>query len=408
MFSKSKVERFKPVLIIVLSVVLICCLVRSHIRTLDWKDNYSFLGSSYKISKDPLLKAVKLGMLGKAVSIFEPYQKEKSTNYFRESLYSLHKAKTETKKLKLKYQDSLPLVIKSYGLDYDSLLSKIAFVEASLRCLELKEENKVGLTILKPYVKRSRFAEPRILDLYANLLISERKYVEAKKVLLRANSLYPNLPFTLTSLADFTFNHDKDLRKTEMYLLKAFKSHPYDKDILLKLFDLYQKENNSSQIAKYGYLYGLRTHSKSAYLQALVTYLNLRQLNSAKKTISKLLQIAPNDPEALYFISKYYFEIKNYQKALSFLLNSYYQCKKSGVDPLLAFDVSNNLAKLYLFLGNKDAAIKLANEIETFAGNNVEVLLKLAKLYKSLGLTDDLNSCIRKIQSIKTGNRHVQ
>ena len=97
-----------------LSIILVLCFSRSFYRTFDWKDNYSFINSSYETSKDPLFKAMRLGMLGKAILVFELEKKDKIKDCFFQTLGLLEEAKRETLEKKLKYQKSIPEVIKSY------------------------------------------------------------------------------------------------------------------------------------------------------------------------------------------------------------------------------------------------------------------------------------------------------
>ena len=152
--------------------------------------------------------------------------------------------------------------------------------------------------------------------------------------------------------------------------------------------------------AKYSYHFGLLTNSKIAYLQALVNYLNTNDIKSSGKITPKLLVLDPYNHETLYFISKYYYKIKDYKKALQILQKSYLISKEPNVDSMLAFDIALALAKVNLSIGNKKEAIFLADEISKLAGNDVDSLIKLAKLYKSLGHIDKFNTYKQKILSL--------
>lgn len=379
-----------------LSIILICCLIRSHYRTLDWKDNYSFINSTYKITSNPLFKAIRVGMLGKAVSVLEPNEEATIEAYFKESLKLLHIAKEDLIKKKEKYQENLPLVLKSYGLDYDSLLAKIAFLEASSSYLELKQDYKIALKTLEPYVKDVRKTDPTVIELYAHLLTVDGREKKAKEILLKVNEIYPNTPFILMTLVDF-FYKQNDIAKAEKYLQQALKLLPYDINVLSKAVNFYQDINKSELTAKYAYLYGLRMNSEAAYQKALFMYLNLGNLKEAKRAVDKLTLISKNNPASLYFISKYYYKVKDYQKAVSSLVNALEISKKSNTNPGLTFDIAFALTQIYLSLGNRDLALLTAKDIIMFAGNNLEVLKKLADLYKTLGLTEHANYCLQKI-----------
>ena len=176
--------------------------------------------------------------------------------------------------------------------------------------------------------------------------------------------------------------------------------YPYEPSFLLKAIGYYEGVKNLPQAARYYYLYGLRTQSTTAYEQALTYFLDFGQIRAANRTANKLMRLGANDPESLYFISKYYYNLKNYQKALSVLIRAYSLAAGANNNPKLAFDIGNTLARLYLLLGEKEKAVQLSQNISNLAGNDIEALAKLAKLYKSLGLAENLNDCIRRIQDI--------
>lgn len=388
---------------VLLSFSLILCMVRSVYRASDWKDNFSFISSSYETTTNPLFKGMRLGMLAKALSVYEPNRKEEIKNYFINSLVLLKEAKKDITEKQEKYQNKLPLITKSYGLDYDSILTKIAFLEASTLSIDFNGGSKLGLSILEPYIKDLRKTDPRVLELYAHLLVQDKNYKKATKVLLAANSTYPNNSFILSNLIDFYTLYKKDNKKAEQYLIKALRLYSYDPNILQKAASFYQDQKNPLLAARFAYLHGLRTHSKLAYQIALSNFLTSGDVRSSKKCVEKLLKISSNDPETLYFISKYYYQINDRQKALLYLIEAFKQTQDPNTNPKLRFDIAHNLAKLYVFLGNKETAVKLsqAQGFLELAGNDKDSLVKLAKLYKSLGLTKETQICITKIKSLK-------
>ena len=386
---------------IVLSFILVLCIVRSYSRSLEWKDNYTFISSTYNTSKEPLFKAVRAGMLGKAVSILEPNKILEVQNYFQDTLVLLKKAKEELVEKRLAYQDKLPQIIKSYGLDYDSLLTKIVFLEASTICLELKQDYRLGLNLLSPYITSIEKTDPRVLQLYTHFLILDNQLQKAKNILLKMNSIYPHTPFILLDLIDFYIKYEQNLAVAEKYLIEALKVVPYDKDILLKALSFYQDAPDKSITAKYAYLYGLRTKSKPAYLQALSLYSDLNNVKEAKKIINKLIALDKNDPETLFFISKFYYKTGDYNQAISHLKNALEISKSENLSPSLTFEIAYALTKLHLYVHDKDSAISLAKEIINLTGNDISALEKLAALYQSLGLTEEFNSCTQKIHTIK-------
>lgn len=401
--SKRASVRIAPTVLLLFCIILTSCFIRSYYRASDWKDNYSFVNSTYKTATDPLFKAMKLGMLGKAIEMFEQDKEEKERKYFKKTLTLLQEARIKYEAQKEKYQENLPAIIKAYGLDYDSLLSKIVFLESSSRCLELGENFKVCLKILEPYVKNSIQAEPRILDLYTHLLILDKQYDKAKKILLEAHKNYPKLDFILRSLFDLVYKHEKDYQSAEKYILKAYEISPQNKDVLLKILNFYQLQNNLEKTAKYAYLFGLRTHSRDAYQVAFSKYLDLGQIKNAKKSMNKLLKLDPNNPETLFFVSKYYYRTNDIQKAVLNLEMAYEIIRDPESTSIMKFEIAFTLATLYLKLGNNNQATLIAQDAIKYVSKDTNELLKLAELYQTLGLKEYSNHCLNQIKSLGEG-----
>ena len=374
--------------------------IRSYLRTYDWKDNYTFINASYKTSKEPLFKAMRLGMLSKIMATLEPQRKEEIRVAFLETLSLLEEAKKETLEKKKRYQKHIPAVIKAYGLDYDSLLAKIAFLEASSKCLELGQDQKVGLEILQPFTKNPKRLDPRITELYAHLLVIDKQYEKARDVLLEALVAYPDTNFLLSNTIDVYNQFLKDKDNAEKYVTKALSLYLYDSNILLKALSFYQNIKNDAAAAKYAYLYGLRTGTNGAYIHALSSALNINDLKFAKKMIDKLLKTDSANPEALYFISKYYYQKGDNQKALEYLVLAHENLKFIKTTQDVAFDITNNLAKLYSGFGMNEKAEAFKDQIFSLAGDNPDLLIKAAKFYKSAKLEKHYNACVEKIKKL--------
>ncbi len=242
----------------ILSIILILCMYRSHIRTLDWQDTYTFINVTYETSNNSFFKAVRLGMLGKAISVFNPEEKEKINKYFYDTLDLLVEARTETERNKFLYQDKLPGIVKAYGLDYESLIRKITFLEVASRCIELKESHKVGIELLKPYIEENTKVEPSIAELYAYLLMQDKNLKEAKEVLLRSERAFPNDILVLNKLFDISIL-ENNYSKAEEYLKRELKLYSHDSSILLKALRFYSFMKNTELANRYYYLYKLRT-----------------------------------------------------------------------------------------------------------------------------------------------------
>lgn len=308
-FSLVKVisnnKRFTTWINLFLSLILILCFIRSYYRTADWKDNYSFINATYKSTKNPLFKGIGSGMLAKAITILEPQKTDIAKNYFIESLNSLEIAKSRNEELKLKFQKSLPEIVKSYGLDYESILSKIAYLKVASKCIEFNEAPEVGLEILTPVIQNIDRLDSNIFELYAHLLILKNRVAEAKTILLKANSFYPHSRSILVRLFDLTMQYENNKEEAEAYISDLLKYYLYDISILSKAHDFYQSKGNIAKTAQYAYLYGIRTHTIPAYNQALYLYLQMNDLRKAKEIVSKLSAISGNDPQSIYLINLY-------------------------------------------------------------------------------------------------------
>ena len=403
MFSLLKVlsrASNKKILIAIAAFLILIsslCLTRSYYRMLDWKDNYSFIISTYKSTDNPFLKAIKLNMLEDTLNTIR-IQNKKSVSYYEDIFKLLQEAKYQNMELKAKYQNHLPLVIKSYGLDYEATLAKIASLEAIIRCLQLKENYNIGLELLNPYINRPELLDPRIFQVYANWLISNNKISEAKQILLNANHVYPNISSILMGLFDITIKYEDTSKDAEKYIIEALKYYLSDTSILSRAVSYYEGQKNSFLTARYSYLFAVLTQSKIAYQKALSAYMEAGYLRNAREIVPKLLKIAPNDPGVLYTISDYYYKTNDYKNALIYLTNAYSISLQRQANPKLIFDTGYTLTQLHLSLGNKELAGNIGKEIFIFAENDNNSLIKLAKLYKSLDLKDNLNICLQKIK----------
>ncbi len=298
--SKKNSQKLSTIISMVLFLILVLSLSRSYYRILDWRNNYTFIESVYKTGKDSLHKAVRLQMLANAILIDSPYRKEETKVYLLKTLALLNQAKKENKILRLKYQKNIPLVMKSYGIDPASAPLKIAYLEAYTRCNNLHEDYIVGISILKPYMKKPERVDPVTLDLYTHLLLLDKQYVKAKEILVAANLVQPHLPVILLTLFDISIRFENDMAGAEKYLLEAFKYYPYEIGVLERALVFYDAQKDLLLRTKFAYLLGLRTQLKPAYKEAVYGFLNLANLKEAKKTINKLLKIDPLDTETLY------------------------------------------------------------------------------------------------------------
>ena len=160
--------------------------------------------------------------------------------------------------------------------------------------------------------------------------------------------------FILVSLIRFERDIEKNLTWAKRILLEALVLYPYSKEILFESLRFYQDEDNLHRYAENAYLYGLRTHSKFIYNEALATSLLLGKLDLAKMTIDKLFSLGNVEPRALYLASDYYIKNNDYKEALKLLIQAHQKIKDNPEDSELAFSITHKLTELNLTLGDKE------------------------------------------------------
>lgn len=367
-FSKGASARLAPTaptILIFLSVLLISGATRTYFRTLDWKNNETLLKTTINSSSGLLHKGLRTKDLSKDAL---------ANKYFYKALKEL---KTEEAKYK-----NQPLILKSYGLDTESLLVKNVYY-LCLNAFEKPNED-VGkyIKMFNPYIKYYELFDPRTIELYANLLIKNNEIEKAKGVFLYAINKYPTSSFLLISLIRFEREIEKDFIKSKEYLTKALKLYPYSRDILLEAAKQFLTENNMQEYAKYSYLCGLRTHSPFYYREALASYLMLKEVSSAKNSAEKLLLIDSDSAITLYLVGSY-FIAKNDHKAFSYLKKAYSITKEDKTNLKFLFDITILLANLNFSRGYTSQGIHFAQEALKYANNDPQNLALVKKLLES-------------------------
>ncbi len=364
-----------------LSIIVLLLSIRSYIRTNDWQDNISLIKSTIRTSCNDLYKGFRIKLLGEEIWKSNSSKAKKylikGQGYFSTALEHLKKERNLDE----------PLILKSYGLDNESLLIKTIHLISFNTFIDPKDSHKKYLNLFNQYSKYLEHFDPRTLELYANLLIKNNEIGKAKEMFLYAYNRFPTSPFILLSLIRFEREIDKNLSGTNKYLTEGLKLYPYSQEILFETLRYYQLENNLAEYARYSYLYGLRAHSKFTYQEALTGFLMLNDLINANKAIDKLLRLDPNDPKTLYLSSSYYIKKRSYNEALALLNQAYLLIKKRIGEKQLAFDITNTIANLYLALGNTKEALHFANEALNYAKANPENLVKIKKLIDSIGIS---------------------
>jgi len=377
-FSSLKPTR-KYFIALFLSIIVLSLSIRSYLRTNDWQDNISFIKSTIKTSCNDLYKGFRIKLLGDEINKSNPNE---GTKYITEGQDYFYKA---FEYLKKERNTKEPLILKSYGLDNESLLIKTIHLIGFNTFINPKDDYKKYLNLINQYERYLDRFDPRTLELYANLLIKNNEINKAKEIFLYTYSRFPTSPFILLSLARFEREIEKNLNNSKKYLIEGIKLYPYSKELLFEMLKQCQLENNLVEYTRYSYLYGLRTHSRFTYQEALTGFLTLGDLNGAKKTIDKLLALDENDPKTLYLSSSYYIKKNDYNQALELLNKAYSVIKSKTAEQQLAFDITNTIANLYLSLGNTKESLYFANEALNYTKNNPENLKKIKRLITTIG-----------------------
>lgn len=374
----TKTFPYKQCFIAFLSVSLLLLTTRTILRTQDWKDNKSLISSTINTSTNLLYKGLRTSLLPEIILQNNPQNINEAKKYSLASQNYFLKAIKLFKEEKTKYS-KMPLTLKSYGLDPDSLIAKSAYY-ISYRAFEENNNYKYYLKFFKDHINNINKLEPQSLELYANLLIKNNKIKESKKIFEYAYKKFPTSPFILVSLIRFEKDIENNLPRAKKYLVEGMKLYPYSKRILFESLSLFQRENNLSDYAKHSYLYALRTHNKFHYHEALAGFLTLNQLNIAKKIIEKLMLLDSNDPRTFYLSSSYYIKANELSKALQELHQAYILIKNNQEDLQLSFNISYTLAYLYLKQGNLQTATTYAQEALKYAKDNSINLNKIKAL----------------------------
>ncbi len=382
--SKKNHNKYFAITITLLLVVLIGCFSRSYIRTLDWKNDFTFINSTIQDSQDLIHIGLRVRGLGESILKANSNDLTEDSKYLSNAQVYLYKAINKLN-LETRQDSQIPLITKSYGLDNKSLLVKAVY----LVCIEPfnnnsqdKKEYLNALNFLKEYLKFFDIFDPRVLELYANLLIKNNDIKGATKIFNYAYNKYPTNSALLISLIRLKRDIEHDPLGAESCLKKALTLYPYSKDILFEAVRYYQIQNNLEEYSKYAYLYGLRAHSAFTYKEALTGFLTLNQIDKAKKTVDKLLNLDSKDPKTLYLVSSYYIKIQKYDLATT-LLN---QALLYKPDKQLLFDTNNLLANLYLAQGNIEQGIYHITQAISITGDSPENKNKIVGLIKKYGI----------------------
>ncbi|OGI18794.1 MAG: hypothetical protein A3B68_06065 [Candidatus Melainabacteria bacterium RIFCSPHIGHO2_02_FULL_34_12] len=282
----------RRLLVSILAIIALTLSTRAYLRTQDWKDSISLFSSSIKETKNDLFKALRFQFLGTILSetAKDLTSKNSSLKYINDSITILQNYMNTLEVEKETYEDTLPNILVSYGLDPTTLQAKAAYLLSFTR-MSLFNDPDGAYNLLEPYMRDYSILDTQILDLYLSLLFRKNELDKAEKILKHAlkRRLSPTVLIALSELYKLKYD---DIEKSEYYLKKSFEYFPYDRQTLyyLKMFYMYTK--NIKEFALFSYLHGLRTHSAESLNDSYIVYNHLEDKRMANKALEnlKLLQ----------------------------------------------------------------------------------------------------------------------
>lgn len=372
--------RASKVFIFFISFLALTLGTRTFIRTLEWSDLKKLYTSAINTQKNKLYKAHKLAVYGKHIGIKDflrnnalPINKTEMDKYAKEALKLLTLELKELKKKKKLFKNQ-PITLKIYGLDYESLLIKTAYLISTIKYDVYQENPDEILAFYTPYIK-NKLNKAFIPELafYASLLVENNQKEEAKNVLEYGFKRFPRSSAIIHSLGRY-YTEESRLDDAYKMLALAKKYFPNEIETLRGELKYYEAKNDLLNQARTLYLIGLREHSKEGYLKAAQTYLDGNRLKEAKATIKKLIRLTGENPETILLTTKYLDLTGQRDKILPLLNKGYLQAKAQKTEnniqtlkSLLASLIATNL-----HYGKEDAAKEYLSEFEKIKNLTVE------------------------------------
>jgi TolB-like protein/Tfp pilus assembly protein PilF len=145
----------------------------------------------------------------------------------------------------------------------------------------------------------------------------------AKRALESAQKLAPNSPETLLALGYYQYWVLRDYAFAKITFGRVSEMLPGNSDVLIALGRLIRREGHwDESIAHSEQALALDPHNSDALRDTAVTYLALRRFPTALKLYDRVLDITPNDSEAMALKACIYQAQGNLQEAASFLSGS--------------------------------------------------------------------------------------
>lgn len=284
-FYFLKDKKTKPSILVLSLLALITLLYssRAYVRTLDWKDSFTLYESAINATNNPLYKAFRYKLLIPQEKIFSKFEhQEVSPIYQLLAIDNLELAIKDLKEKTKQHEKDIPLIIKSYGLDPETLLVKAAYLLAHSNYTINKDPQK-AINILSPFLRELSLLDNAGLAFYASLHFFNNSLNKAEEILRYAHSKYPYSTRITFPLCQLIYMKTGNLDEVESFSLTTFKYFPYDTFTLLYLIKIYMLKKDNEKYAFYSYAYGLRHHSIESLQAAKNTYLMLDKSEVAKK-----------------------------------------------------------------------------------------------------------------------------
>ncbi len=277
-------------IIYLLSIILLIYGGRSYLRTLDWKDSESLYRAAIRSTNNPLHQAVRYKGLSPQESVLSRFpEREVSVEIQRIAENKLEEAIVFYKSEVQKYQDKTPLILKAYGLDPETLLVKSGYVLSQTKFTLNKDDYKLALETIQPYLYDLSKLDSAALTFYASILYFNNQIDQSEYILRKALELHPYSTKIIYPLCDLIQIKYGDLNQIEELTLKAFKYFPYDSFTLLVLTKVYSLKGDLEKFAHYSYIFGLRNHSIEDLTNAYNAYIKLNEPEKANKVKEKIL-----------------------------------------------------------------------------------------------------------------------
>ena len=264
-------------------VILISYSTRGYIRTLDWKDNFTLYKSAINTTDNPLYKAFRYKMLTPQEKIFSAHPEKEVYPGFQElAIDNIRLAIKGLEKEKQQHQNHIPQVVKSYGLDPVTLLTKAGYLLAHSD-YTINNDPQRALNIINPFVKDLSLLDNAGLAFYASLHFFNKSPDKAERILRYAHKKYPYSTQITFPLCQLIYMKTGKLDEVEKFTLLSYKYFPYDTFTLLYLIKLYNLKGDNEKYAFFSYAYGLRHHSIQSLGIARELYLMLNKPEITKK-----------------------------------------------------------------------------------------------------------------------------